>query len=235
MPGYIVQPAPNYFPPSLLIGDTLYLFGSLNAKAPTTRMMVTAASVTADVVTLYVTIVEGRIPVAGALVTVIATTLNSGGLNVENVAIASVTINATTGVGTITYAATTANLAKTADVGYALVPQSEIAEAVIVGEPSICFALPIGPFTAPPPSLTFEGSFSGAPGTFELDIQEADTDVDANYITPSNAAYTINAVVTGNVWRVDLSPAAGKFCRLKVVAFANFATINVVAKVRRSA
>jgi hypothetical protein len=66
----------------------------------------------------------------------------------------------------------------------------------------------------PPPMVTVEGRFSGAPGAFNVQIQEADTDADAFYITPSNAAYTVTAVGTQNTFRVDLSPTGGKFVRV---------------------
>src|SRR5713226_4700007 len=47
---------------------------------------------------------------------------------------------------------------------------------------------------APPPMVAVEIAFSGDPGTFNLQIQEADTDADAFYITPATAVYTVTAV-----------------------------------------
>lgn len=75
--------------------------------------------------------------------------------------------------------------------------------------------------SGPPPMVTIEGRFSGAPGAFNVQIQEADTDADAFYITPSNAAYTVTAVTATNIFRVDLSPTGGKFLRVLLSARAN--------------
>jgi hypothetical protein len=93
----------------------------------------------------------------------------------------------------------------------------------------------------PPPEITFELSFyatgtliPAAPGTFELDIQEADTDADAFYILPTAAAYKVTAVVAATQKaRVDLQPTGGKFMRVLLLARAN--GVDLVAKVSRIA
>ncbi len=75
-----------------------------------------------------------------------------------------------------------------------------------------------------------------APGAFEVDIQEADTDADAAYFTPTNANYTINTVnATSQRVRVDLSPTGGKFMRLSVKTLTNAATVNILGKITRLA
>jgi hypothetical protein len=82
----------------------------------------------------------------------------------------------------------------------------------------------------PPPMVCFEIGFDGAPGVFELDIQEADTDADAFYITPTNAAYTVTAVVAAtNKARVDLQPTGGKFMRVLLKTLTNDVEITVKA------
>jgi hypothetical protein len=230
---YINQPSAGYAPPTLLPGDTLYLLGSLNTKVPPTRMSVQTVAIATNVVTLGVTIIEGLIPVAGALISVYATTTDSGAANVNNIAIVSVTINATTGVGTLTYDATGSNQTTTADVGYAIVPQPEVGETATVSESSLCFALQIPPFGGSAPRLTYEVSFSGAPGTFELDVQEADIDLNANYVLTAEAAGKITAVDSSQVARADLTSTIGKFQRINVVALANHASVTMIAKVRR--
>lgn len=78
------------------------------------------------------------------------------------------------------------------------------------------------------PMVTVELHFDGAPGAFELDIQEADTDADAFYILMSATAYTINVVnaATQNA-RVDLSPTGGKFMRVFLKTLTNAVKIRV--------
>lgn len=85
----------------------------------------------------------------------------------------------------------------------------------------------------PPPMVTVEGRFSGAPGAFSVQIQEADTDADGFYITPAATAYTVTAVSANNVFRVDLSPTGGKFLRILLSARAN--AVNFTCKVTRLA
>ncbi len=86
----------------------------------------------------------------------------------------------------------------------------------------------------PPPMVTVELHFSGAPGVFELDIQEADTDADAFYILPSAAAYTVSAVnATTQNARADLSPTGGKFLRVFMKTLTN--AVNCWVKITRLA
>ena len=57
-----------------------------------------------------------------------------------------------------------------------------------------------------------EGSFSGAPGTFEVDIQFAATDTDLAYITAATGG-SISVVSTNNYFNYKFSPAIGPFMR----------------------
>lgn len=85
-----------------------------------------------------------------------------------------------------------------------------------------------------PPMVCVELHFDAAPGAFEVDIQEADTDADAFYILPGGTAYTINVVnATTQNARVDLSPTGGKFMRLFLKTLAN--AVKVRAKITRLA
>lgn len=77
--------------------------------------------------------------------------------------------------------------------------------------------------TNSPPMVCVEGHFDGAPGTFEVDIQEADTDADAFYIMPTaSTAYKVTAVIASTQnFRVDLSPTGGKFMRILLLTLTN--------------
>jgi len=106
----------------------------------------------------------------------------------------------------------------------------------VVGEtpavPQASIAINVGDFQegGPAPGVSFEGFFSGAPGVFEVDFQEADTDFDTAYILPSNAAYKVTAVV-GNNFRVDLIPTGGRFMRAVLVSRAN--AVSLILKATR--
>jgi hypothetical protein len=126
-----------------LPGIPTYVWGSLNDRVSPTKMTVSNVALTTNVATLTVQVIEGNVPVAGQLVTVRGTQTSSGVFNVTAVAIASATINATTGAGTITYALTNANVGSIADSGLAVAPQAITFEAVVTNENSVAVALPM--------------------------------------------------------------------------------------------
>jgi hypothetical protein len=140
MPSYNKSPfAPP--PQKLIPGQPAYLFGSWPDTVSPTKMHVSSVAVAADVATLGVTVTEGQIPVVGALITVQGTATSSGAANVTNVALASVTISAATGIGTVTFALTASNVSTTADGGTAIVPQPEVGDTVANGA-SVAVGLP---------------------------------------------------------------------------------------------
>lgn len=96
-------------------------------------------------------------------------------------------------------------------------------ETVTAGESSISVSLATGLPGNPPPMVCVEISFSAAPGAFELDIQEADTDADAFYILmTANSAYKVTSVnATTFIARADLSPTGGKFMRVTIPTLTN--------------
>jgi hypothetical protein len=104
-------------------------------------------------------------------------------------------------------------------------------ETVVVGESSVAVQLDRVSGTFYPWGVSFHISFSGAPGAFEIDVQTSDVDQDSDYVT-------INALTTGglnasNVGRVELPNFWAKYVRVKVVSFANFATVNLSVLVTR--
>ena len=108
------------------------------------------------------------------------------------------------------------------------------AETIALPESSVAFT-PSFVKAGAAPAFTFEVLFNGAPGAFTMVIQEADTDADAYYITPTNAAYTLNAVSAFQIVRSDLIPFGGRFGRVQFTAFANFATVKATVRVTRVA
>jgi hypothetical protein len=111
-------------------GRPAYVWGGFNDAVSPTTMRVTNVAITTNVATLNVTVTEGNIPVVGSFITVRGTQQSAGVFNVTSVALASVTINATTGIGTVTFALTNANVGSVADAGIAIVPQPITFESV---------------------------------------------------------------------------------------------------------
>jgi hypothetical protein len=126
-----------------LPGIPAYLWGSLNDRVSPSRMTISNVALTSNVATLTVQVIEGNIPAVGALVTVKGTQQASGAFNVTAVALTGVTINATTGAGTITFALTHADVVSHADSGLAVAPQAVVFESVSTNENSVPVALPM--------------------------------------------------------------------------------------------
>lgn len=66
--------------------------------------------------------------------------------------------------------------------------------------------------SAHPATLRAQVDFNASPGTFEVDLQESDNDIDANYQTVANVAATVGAP-TYSCYIQYVNPT-GKFYRL---------------------
>src|SRR5271155_460131 len=110
-----------------------YFFGSLPVTTDDTYMRVSSVAVTSNVATVVGTIFRGNIPAVGNQISIQGTTSNSGVFNVNAAIITGVTGTASTGVYTITFALTNANIATTADSGMAIIPIAETTEVAANG------------------------------------------------------------------------------------------------------
>ena len=184
------QTAPNVICPALLPGFVGWSFGSRNDDIPTSRLQVTSVAISgSNVATLGVTLLEGAIPAVGSLISVQGTqTATSGGapnFNVTNVAIASVTINSTTGIGTLTFALTSTTIATTPDSGMAFVPVP-IVQVTLPGTAAAGqqFAVASGNLSSGGQrGITWFTYFGGAPSTVTMNLQGSDVDADGEYTT----------------------------------------------------
>jgi len=73
--------------------------------------------------------------------------------------------------------------------------------------------------------LSVEIAFSGNPGTFSVNLQTADTDIDTNYQNESSAI----AAVTNNVARLEVNQVVANFARLVFTALQN--SVTATAKI----
>jgi hypothetical protein len=104
-------------------------------------------------------------------------------------------------------------------------------DTVFVGESSLAYMIERNPGIFYPWGMSFDMAFSGAPGTFEIDIQTADIDQDSHYVTLNSL--TTGSLNTSNVGRVELPNFWAKYVRVKVVSFANYATVNLTVLLTR--
>jgi hypothetical protein len=100
-------------------------------------------------------------------------------------------------------------------------------ERVSAGERSVAFQLRRTRGNFYPWGASFAVRFSGAPGTFAIDIQVADADEDASYVSVT----TLNSVSGGNAARYDMMNIFPRFVRASVGSLGN--AVNATLMVTR--
>jgi hypothetical protein len=168
-------------------------------------MYITGLSLTTNVATANVILVEGNVPAVGAILNVRGTVTSGGVFNVSNVALASVVLNAQ-GVGTITFPLTNANVPTTTDGGQVFFNPVDVGETTAVAK-GLQFALaPDGGY-----GLTLVWACTAA--TVALQLEGAVDDVDAQYAIIGSS----QATLTGSV--VASAPQLVRFVRVNTTAF----------------
>jgi hypothetical protein len=205
---------------SLLPGKIGFSYGSLDSHNPGSRFGVTSVAITSNVATLGVNLLEGPIPVVGNLVSVqgTQTAISAGApnFNVTNVALSAVSINNITGVGTISFALTSTNIATTPDAGAAIVPVPVVLETLpssatagkqfAVGSANLSSNGQRG--------ITWFTQFAGSPSTVTMLLQGADVDQDSQYSTvdqSTNAAGETRSLANVNYqfYRINAASSGG--------------------------
>jgi hypothetical protein len=208
MPAYVAPPLGKAI--ALLPGVVGYSFGAFNDRAPYSKFSISNVSLTSNVVTLTVQLREGLIPVAGALITVRGLQ-TAAALNVTNVALASASINSTTGAGTLTYALTNANIASTPDSGQALVPQTETTDTMANGSGQQFAMQAESGLASNSRDIGWSVEATGG-ATFTANLQVADVDEDALYTTIASMTGPGQSTAIGvraNFVRGNLSGVSG--------------------------
>lgn len=223
MPPYITAP-PQITPRRGFTGGLpAYSAGSFAFGQSPTKMYVTSVAVATNVVTLGVKLIEGNIPAVGNLITVTGTVVAAPAVNVTRVALASVTITPSTGVGTVTYAATTANLATTPDGGMAIVDVAEVGDTLAVQKYQQIALDPVGGY-----GISYSWSCPSAPATIALQLEAAINDTDAEYAIVG----TSNTTTSGSI--ITQVPNLCRFVRINVTATTGGASPTIIAKLLQS-
>ena len=230
-------PGPFGVPPKLAMsGLPCYLFGSGTVDIAPTRMNISNSVEVLGTVTLTVTIVEGNIPVPGALISVVGTSNGSGAFNVTEESLTAVSINMATGVGTVSYSiGGSSNVASAADSGIAIAPQPEIGEELVNDVASIPVAAPFNdPKTSGSRVVDAVVLFPELPSAVEVYLQWAMTDDEYQYafLTDINGDPLPVAVVTGGEitkFAQQFPYVSARFYRFYVANLSGFGSI--IAKV----
>jgi len=170
----------------VVVGVQSYLLGS-RSIGPSFLMAITSVAVAANVVTIGVILRQGLLPntqsdLVGQKIYVSGTSTDSGGANVQGGTITAVSIDKTTGVGTISYSKVAGNQSTTPDSGQATIPVFEIGETLANGT-SMAVAVPnvSGPNNNAK-TITWSTSFpGGAPGAVTVTLQAAEVYKDSEF------------------------------------------------------
>jgi len=224
MPSYVSAPGQNAPVKQLLPGVPGYAFGSFDASSPTTLLQITAVAKASSVATYTVLIREGKIPAIGSLLTTRG--LATAGFNQNNVAITGVSIDSTTGIGTITAAITAGTVTTTADAGQGYVPVPEVGEAITGSvQTSQAFAIPQPENKGDQGTvLRWTTSYPSAPGTIAIQLEVAEVDVDAQY-----ASILTSTSTTGE--EQSTAPVRYRFVRAKITASTGGTLPTAVVKI----
>lgn len=209
---------------SLVQGVPSYLFGSWPMDAAPTRFLITQVQLTTNVATITGSVIEGDIPAVGSLISIRQTQSNGGLFNVSQVAITAVSINATTGIGTISFGLTNANIGATADAGTAVIPKPETADTMANGA-SIPFTFPVqDPKTDSARTISAMIGFPTLPTAAVVDLQWAIYDQAAEFIPLGNVATVSNGAITAGPGQ-QFSLTQSRFYRFNISGLVGSGTI----------
>lgn len=228
MPAYVNSPFQN--PVLVTKGVPCYLLGSFDFKIGNTRLYITDVAIATDVATVSVQMITGPVPVVGGLISIINTTTSSGAFNVNRAVITGVTINATTGAGTITFALSSGDVSTTADSGTVIVEPAEVPET-LTAEASIACLIqaPEGDsqFTVPL-AVTFAGGV--LPTAVTATLQVAIRNIDSEYTNTTAAVVVVSTAYThGPV--VEATLERGYFYRVLISGLTAGSATGVIAKI----
>ena len=228
MPAYDKTPGARVI--ALVAGFPSYFFGSwgtsnisgttvkgLGLITAPTKFLINNVQLTTNVATITGAVIEGEIPIVGALITVRQTQTSSGLFNVTTIAITAVSINASTGIGTISYALTNANIGSTPDAGVAFIPQIENTETIANGA-SIPITIPVqDPKTDAARTISFLSEFpSGLPTAATVDLQTALLNQDSEYTKFANLFTIAASAISAGSLNPQLTLNQARFYRLNV-------------------
>jgi hypothetical protein len=178
-------------------------------------MRIINGTLTSNVVTLYVQITEGNIPTTSQIVTV---TSDNTIFNVSGQAITGASFDASTGLGTITYSVTHANVTSGPLSGWAVAPVAASADSFANGS-SVPASLQASTGPDATHTIRFDVTIPSIPTTGLVKAQTAVVDEDSQYTDLGTVASISGGVVSGgsaifvditaNFARLNISTTAG--------------------------
>ena len=180
-------------PEVVLPGKPAYLYGSLATDTQDTLLQVTNVAATGGTATVSVYVRAGNIPVVGNLISIAGTQASSGLFNVSSAPLTNVTINATTGVGTVQFALV-GTVGSVADSGQALVPIQEVPETLAANTSVPVYVPSQEPNDMGTKSITTAVTFPTMPTTATVKLYSA-INLPKNLPGSAGSEWTLDGVV----------------------------------------
>lgn len=220
----------------------IYLFGERDSHANPFVFKITQVALTSNVATVTVQLVSGGggapnrapvVPQVGQNLSVQGTTKAGGAFNVGFGQVTATTVDGTTGAGTISYAATHADVVAVADAGQIVLEPFEFPDLVDTTSASAPVAQIFTPDDADNSRCLFaEARWTGtSPSAATIKLQVANVDEDSRYYTVQNAyGVAPGAIVAQSDSLATIAGSAvtqngamyqyimGKFIRAKITA-----------------
>ncbi len=230
MPTYTVPVGFNAPPVVAVSGAPCYFYGSMPTSTQDMIAQITSIACASNVATIVMTIQAGNIPVTGNLITVQGVPNASGAYNVNNVAIASITGTASTGVYTVTYACTTANLSTTATSGKAYVPIQETSETLAANTSVAIYVPSQEPLNDGQRSITVAVLFPSMPAAATVTLQTAINNNPSEYENVGTVAVVAGSAYTQGPIQTYNNQLNGRFWRLVVSGNSGGTSPTIIAK-----
>jgi hypothetical protein len=211
-----------------------YFWGSLPTGTDDTYMRLSNVALTSNVATVTGTIYRGNIPVVGNFITVQGSTNTSGLFNINQATITAVSGTPSTGVYSISYALTHANVSSVADSGMAIIPIAEVAEACTNNATSVAIYVPSNELRdLGEKSITISTVFPSLPTAATVTLYTAIAN-NPQAAVPEWTAMGVAAIVAGGVQTAGplstFSTPAGRFFRTVVSGVSGGTSPTLVCK-----
>lgn len=228
MPPYQSAPIIGPPPPMLIPGVPSYAFGKYIDGHPTVRAYITNVALTSNVATVTLQIMEGYIPAIGDLVSITGCPTTSGLFNVTDAVITAVSITAATGLGTITFALTHADVVSVASSGTLLSTQVAVGDA-LTGSAQKSQQFAIQAAKGQGRGISWEYACASAPVSIAVQLEGAISDIDTDYVIIGTSQTT-----AGGAQQLATAPVNCNFVRLNVTASSGGTLPTIVGKIVQS-
>jgi hypothetical protein len=215
-----------------------YFFGKLPIDTDDTYLRVSSVGLASNVATVTGTIFRGNIPAVGNQISVQGTKTSAGAFNVSSATILSVGGTPSTGVYSITFALTSANVGTTSDSGMALIPIAETSEALANGT-SIAIYIPSNELRdLGQRSVTVATTFPSLPTAATVTLYTAISNTDnptewtsmGVVATVAGGAVTVPTGAQANGGTATFTTPAGRFVQLVITGVSGGTLPTIIAK-----